>query len=182
MFQLAFYNECARTTSCLCHTINIWWPFQVKLPNLRETAAIPADIWHIFSSVPAVWSYPSLFSLSPLKQSCIGQRSLAWMQWLLRATCKFTAKPARLCRNGPEAALTELGCSGRWRTENGEVSGWQRALSLIRDSAYTAGETPTSLSELACPWLAQPDSQRSQTWFWKGGNQTKYGSVGTSFN
>lgn len=68
----------------------------------------------------------------------------------LRVTCKFIAKPARLCRNGPEAALTELGCSRRRRAqENGGMPGDREhsGLSVVQ-LLLQVKQQPVSLSSL----------------------------------
>lgn len=144
VFYLTFYNESASTTSWQCYTINIWWPFRVKFPHFIEAHAIHADIWHIFSAVPAVWSHLSLFlAFHQWNTTVLGKQLLhRWVS--LKAACKFIGK---LFRNWQEAALMEPGYGGRGAQMNGQVPGGWRAFRLIRNSSCIGSVIP------ALSWL-----------------------------
>lgn len=145
VFYLTFYSESASTTSWQCYTINIWWPLQVKFPHFIKAHAIHADIWHIFSSVPAVWSHLSLFfAFHQWNTTALGKQLLhRWVS--LKADCKFIGK---LLRNWQEAALTEPGYGRRVLSRmNGQVSGGWRAFKFIRSFSYIGSVI------LALSWL-----------------------------
>lgn len=84
--------------SCLCHPINIWWPFQVASPSQRNRSYLCWHLTYLFISACSLESPTSFFPFTT--ETKLHWENISHMGAVtLGVTCEFVAEPDKLCRN-----------------------------------------------------------------------------------